>query len=179
MEAAALKSLCVVCLSLGTPSSSRVSRYQLGLLSLLLSRMQNCVEVQVYDPVLGETDAKLLGGFGYSCIAPPEAAAQHTAPVGSFTLFFMPHCDLELYEAVLRANWPQCDSGAYSGLRRLAILGNSLSAYADRVVDRGRYGASEYVEKASRQCREIPIADGFGVSGVFNNLSLHIFTHCD
>jgi hypothetical protein len=39
----------------------------------------------------------------------------------------MPHCDLELYEALLKANRSEDEN-----MERLFLVGNSLGAYLDR-----------------------------------------------
>ncbi|OBZ75412.1 hypothetical protein A0H81_04523 [Grifola frondosa] len=44
------------------------------------------------------------------------------------TLVFMPHCDLHLYENLLRENW------THEGLARLVLIANSLSDYTERSV---------------------------------------------
>ena len=38
----------------------------------------------------------------------------------------MPHCDMELYEALLKANWSK------EGLGNLVLIGNNLADYLDR-----------------------------------------------
>jgi hypothetical protein len=47
-------------------------------------------------------------------------------------LFIMPHCELELYDAVLAANWDA------ERLTTIAILGNSFSDYVERNPSRTR-----------------------------------------
>lgn len=42
------------------------------------------------------------------------------------TIAFMPHCDLELYENLLRANWSK------QRLSSLLLIGNNLGRYAER-----------------------------------------------
>ena len=48
--------------------------------------------------------------------------------VESPTLAFMPHCDLQLYENLLRENW----AGGGAGLAQLVLIANRLSDYAER-----------------------------------------------
>jgi hypothetical protein len=50
-----------------------------------------------------------------------EASASHTRGDASF--LFMPHCDIHVYEAVLRANWSPV------ALSRIYLLGNTLTDY--------------------------------------------------
>jgi len=42
------------------------------------------------------------------------------------TICFMPHCDIELYDAIIHANWSR------NGLCNLFLLGNSLQEYLDK-----------------------------------------------
>lgn len=44
------------------------------------------------------------------------------------TLLYMPHCDLRLYESVIRANW------SLDGLSRILFLSNSFGDYVDKCV---------------------------------------------
>lgn len=44
------------------------------------------------------------------------------------TIAYMPHCDLQLYEDVLRANW--CPAR----LPQLVLIANRFSEYVDRCV---------------------------------------------
>ena len=107
-------------------------------------------------------------------------------------LFIMPHCELELYDAVLAANW---DAGRLS---TIAILGNSFSDYLERNPSRTRklgkhvcliqqctHGAPSLARLV--QCRPLPdamacrtseynvVASGEHPISAFNNMSLHIF----
>ena len=42
------------------------------------------------------------------------------------TLWYMPHCDLELYDAVLKANWED------SKLQKLTFISNQFSHYVEK-----------------------------------------------
>lgn len=46
------------------------------------------------------------------------------------TLVFMPHCDIELYDHFLRANWSE------EGMGRVILVGNDLAAYVERRITR-------------------------------------------
>ena len=58
--------------------------------------------------------------------APALCTQAYQSTAGGSVLFVMPHCELELYDAVLAANW---DAGRLS---TIAILGNSFSDYVER-----------------------------------------------
>ena len=75
--------------------------------------------LEVSDPVLSIAERDFLkANFGTVDAAEPSAFAH----AGRKTLFYMPHCPLELYAAVLRAA-PRSD---------VVILGNSFKSYAAR-----------------------------------------------
>lgn len=54
------------------------------------------------------------------------------------TFFYMPHCEKELYDALLRANWGGSrrsrggNGRCASGLPLVAVLGNSFRQYVER-----------------------------------------------
>ncbi|KAG8460546.1 hypothetical protein KFE25_013196 [Diacronema lutheri] len=206
----------IVCYGLGSPSASRISRYQLALLLLLLAddpppppragapaatpacaagsangassseqaaaarlrprsppaslvaAAQPPLLAAVFDPVLSDADAAIVRALGLAVL--PAADVCHE--VGALrTLFYMPHCDAPLYEAVVRAN------GRRGSLRNVWVLGNSFGAYAERSAERRRAQPTPEIDAAvaERRVREAPIADSLSPSGAFNNLSLHAF----
>lgn len=56
----------------------------------------------------------------------------HRCCVGQRVLFIMPHCELELYDAVLAANWDA------ARLAAIAIIGNSFRNYLESNLQRTR-----------------------------------------
>lgn len=98
------------------------------------------------------------------------------------TLFFMPHCELQLYDNLLGANWGE-------GLRRMAILGNSFGGYG-RYAEEGIRNGSVRVNDAGRRVigvsrfvREVEMEgvgmeeeeDGDGYFRAFHDMSWHFF----
>lgn len=170
----------IVCYGIGSPSISHISRYQLGLLLLLRELWQappssegaagsaSALPTFVFDPILSDADRAIVASLGLRALGASEGRALSVG--GLRCLLFMPHCELGLYEAVLSANWA-------SGLPRLWVLGNSLRAYADRVVSRAQQQPTPRLDEAqaARLVRELQVPDRFCVGGVFNNLSLHAF----
>ncbi len=85
--------------------------------------------------VLSESEAnavRMPRRLGYHAARIPSVSyanqrmQMHCVPEGQQTLFIMPHCEMELYDAILAANW------SAASLARLAILGNSFREYADK-----------------------------------------------
>ncbi|KAH9951398.1 hypothetical protein B0H21DRAFT_280471 [Amylocystis lapponica] len=139
----------ILCLGLGSPSGSPDARAQLVFLlavcddlsivciSVLVPRditrstraraSQDRAKVAVYDPVFTEQDIELLDTLAVSRIAENKHARHR---VESPTIVFMPHCDLQLYENLLRENWSR------DRLSHLILIANRLSDYADSAPSR-------------------------------------------
>eukprot|EP00397_Hematodinium_sp_SG-2012_P042209 GEMP01046638.1.p1 GENE.GEMP01046638.1~~GEMP01046638.1.p1 ORF type:complete len:495 (+),score=114.33 GEMP01046638.1:63-1487(+) len=71
-----------------------------------------------YDPIMSATD-KLAGELLQ--VPVDEAARDGTYKVHVPTLFFMPHCELDLYEVVIRQNSDNLD--------KVVVIGNSFDHY--------------------------------------------------
>ncbi|KIM80814.1 hypothetical protein PILCRDRAFT_518728 [Piloderma croceum F 1598] len=115
----------VLCLGLGSPSCSRDARAQLA---FLVSTCDSCGidrrKVSIYDPVFTEDDVKLLRDLQFNCLTDDKQAKY---PLLNPTLLFMPHCDRNLYENVLRANWTQ------ERLQNMLLIANCFSEYVDNI----------------------------------------------
>lgn len=147
------------------------------------SRPSPAACLSAYDPAFGPADTAVLVARG--CAVLPSAAAAsaaHSAAAAeeggpAFSLLFMPHCEAELYEAVLEANW------SAAALRRMAVLGNRFSGYADRwsTADpsqphRNLRRRPVRVIAVSGHCAEHKVDPGaFAVASAFNDMSLHSF----
>ncbi|KAH7889658.1 SRR1-domain-containing protein [Phlebopus sp. FC_14] len=119
----------ILCLGLGSPCASRDARAQLAFLGRL-SAVSNieAANVFVYDPVFTDTDRQLLQGLGMQGLVGNEACISADDVNHSLdrpTILYMPHCDLKLYEIVLRANW------TYERLSGLMFVANCFSDYID------------------------------------------------
>mmetsp|Transcript_7577 Transcript_7577/g.12019 ORF Transcript_7577/g.12019 Transcript_7577/m.12019 type:complete len:112 (-) Transcript_7577:145-480(-) len=82
-----------------------------------------------------------------------------------------------MYSNVIWANWGE-------NISRVALIGNSLSAYVDKNnIAPGNGGDKHNTEKDLAlprilpYCKEVKISDSsFEVPGVFNDMSLHLFS---
>ncbi|GLE04838.1 hypothetical protein PINS_up013817 [Pythium insidiosum] len=169
----------VVCYGLGSFCSSSNAVHQLAYahaLTQCITREHahvSCI-ASVFDPVMNESDRLLAQRLGFSVIEHNERGRR---AVADDTLFFMPHCGQALYQNVLLANWDA------ERLQRLTIIGNSFTAYSDRVLDRSARERSLLVrvapfahETALRSC--VPRThDAFALyEAAFNDTSVHAFT---
>ena len=93
------------------------------------------------------------------------------------TLFYLPHCEDTLTEALLAAN------AAAGTLGNVAVLGNSWAAYAERwavpswAAHRGEPPPATLLRLAGGGAvREVAVAEaGFPVTSAFNDMALHFF----
>lgn len=152
----------MVILGLGSPTLSAVSRFQLAL-ALVLAEHLGLEEkdVDLYDPVFTPVDAETMRAKKVGTVldraAADAACGPDAAPARAPTFWYMPHCEVALYENVLRANGGGNDTGggddsgggdggdaaARKKKKRapLAFLGNRFETYELRWV--GRRGAPE------------------------------------
>jgi len=113
----------VLCLGLGSPTSSLNSNAQLAFL-LEVTRHLNLApdRVSLYDPVFTEEDKTLFAHLQLNVLSEnKDGRYALTSP----TLCIMLHCDMELYNALLETNW------SAAGLRNLILVGNRLAEYLD------------------------------------------------
>jgi len=88
------------------------------------------VPISAFDPVFSPADLSLLASLGVKTMS--ENQHGRCALEGP-TLVFMPHCDLELYENLFRANWNK------GQLAQMLLIGNDLRRYTEstpaRILD--------------------------------------------
>ncbi|KAG2116678.1 SRR1-domain-containing protein [Suillus discolor] len=128
----------VLCLGLGSPSSSREARAQLAFLISSCTILEiGPSNVSVYDPVFTDADKALFQSFGMRCLPDTASLLFCHLPVlfqdGKHaverpTILFMPHCDLKLYENIIGANWSE------EQLARIIFVANRFSDYTDKYV---------------------------------------------
>jgi len=179
----------IVLLGLGSLEDGSVAcRHQFGLATLLARELASLGDpttppaLMAHDPAFTELDWDVLAAGGWE--KPPEktAAASVSASAaegwwdsrGTPTLFFMPHCEAELYEGVLAANWNPVT------LNNVAILGNSFEEYDLRwsmpqAMGKGQKRPQRLLSLLPHT-REDRVPDRkYHVVSAFNSLSLHSF----
>ncbi|KAK2460614.1 hypothetical protein APHAL10511_007084 [Amanita phalloides] len=110
----------VICLGLGSPSSSRNARVQLAFLlkicdCLLIERHR----ISIYDPIFSQDDLLLLRELNLTVLSDNENGLHS---MQSSAIVYMPHCDMGLYENLLKANWKP-------DATKLLFIANQLSDY--------------------------------------------------
>ncbi|KAL0429179.1 UNVERIFIED_CONTAM: protein SENSITIVITY TO RED LIGHT REDUCED 1 [Sesamum radiatum] len=80
--------------------------------------------IEIFDPIISLTESKVLTSLGCSVLSINEQGRRLALKP---TMFFMPHCEAELYDNLLEANW------RVDRLKCLLLFGNSFSAYEQHV----------------------------------------------
>ncbi|KAG8217546.1 hypothetical protein J3R82DRAFT_5695 [Butyriboletus roseoflavus] len=153
----------VLCLGLGSPSSSREARAQLALLSYLCaSSDMDAADVFVYDPVFTAADRELFQTLGMRCLDHDQGTVH---ALDCPTILYMPHCDLKLYERVIRANW------TLQGLCNVVFLANRFRDYVDNNAASRLETEAPCLMRLVQftESRALPTSEAF--PGAFNNLS--------
>ncbi|KIL00132.1 hypothetical protein PAXRUDRAFT_345794 [Paxillus rubicundulus Ve08.2h10] len=154
----------VLCLGLGSPCSSRDARAQLAFLSRLcaLSNIDSA-NVSVYDPVFTDADRRLFQVLGMQC---PSDIKQVKHSLDGPTILYMPHCDLKLYEIVIRANW------TYGRLCDIVFLANCFSDYIDNNPASKLEEQSPCLRRLAPLVESWPLPTSGAFPTAFNNLSV-------
>lgn len=158
----------VLCLGLGSPSSSREARAQLAFLISSCTILEiGPSNVSVYDPVFTDADKALFQSFGMRCL--PDTDGKHA--VQRPTILYMPHCDLNLYENIIGANWSE------EQLARIIFVANRFSDYTDNHPQSKLEVESPYLMRLvpHLESHSLPALESF--SSAFNNISVQHVKH--
>jgi len=153
----------IICYGLGSFLSCNMAASQLMFL-LALKDFLNVNNVSVYDPVFSKSEIEYLEKVGLNVLSINEEGKR---TIVNKTLFFMPHCDLPLYNNLLWANWNIVN------LSKLLIIGNTLSDYDLYPISNLKKLAS-YVHFVIQFVTEVKILDNLEYSGM-NDMSIHYF----
>lgn len=169
----------IICYGLGSFGTDRQACSQLGLLIALKERT-GTTRVLGYDPLWNSLELAALRALGCELIKSNECGRR---TVERATLFFMPHCCLQLYDNLLWANWSP------ESLGNLSIIGNSIDGY-DLRLGRKFQEKAWFMSTIHKSCIERSIDNKFEPEvrllvalaqvdvheqGVFNDLSFHEF----
>lgn len=110
----------IVAYGIGSIESYEPPRLQLSLALLMKRKFSWIGGIEIFDPVLSKTECQVLESFGCTILSINEQGRRNVLKP---TLFFMPHCEVELYNNLMQANW-SADS-----LKHIALFGNSFDAY--------------------------------------------------
>ncbi|KAM0919542.1 hypothetical protein ACQ4PT_008135 [Festuca glaucescens] len=164
-------------LGVGSFESSPAARLQLALAALLRRDLLPgaSATADLFDPVLSAVECAAAVALGF---AVPSLDDGGRCRVAEPTLFYMPHCEASLYDALLDANWEP-----RTQLSRVCVLGNNFRRYALQaeenrsgpaakaklVLQAERFAWEERVDEAG----DVDEEDGF--ARAFNETSWHFF----
>ncbi|GFY89056.1 sensitivity to red light reduced protein [Actinidia rufa] len=114
----------MVIYGIGSIESYETPRLQLALAILMKKRLSWIGDMEVFDPILSATETRVLETLGGSVLSVNEQGRRQALKP---TLFFMPHCEAELYDNLLQANW------RVDMLKRVVLFGNSFETYEQYV----------------------------------------------
>ncbi|CAM0957960.1 unnamed protein product [Alopecurus aequalis] len=164
-------------LGVGSFESSPAARLQLALAALLRRDLlpDASAPADLFDPVLSAVECAAAVALGFAVPSVNDGCRRRA---GEPTLFYMPHCEALLYDALLAANWePRAQ------LRGVCVLGNSFRRYALQaeenrsgpaakaklVLEAEQFAWEERVDEAG----DMEDEDGF--ARAFNETSWHFF----
>merc|ERR1712166_95859 len=151
----------IVCFGIGRVRSSRTAQHQAGMLFAMMTHAA-VADTVLFDPCLHTTERQALAELGCGMIDENEKGARE---VQRRTIFYMPHCEGELYNNVIWANRGQ--------LHKIAIFGNSLSSYPSRLAaDRYERGLGACAV-ASAALLEESLENTYQPAEVFNDTCFH------
>lgn len=110
----------MVIYGIGSIDAYEPPRMQLSLAILMKKHCSWIGDIEVFDPILSATETRLLETLGCSVLSVNEQGRRKALKP---TLFYMPHCEAELYDNLLQANWK------VDMLNNIVLLGNSFKAY--------------------------------------------------
>lgn len=170
----------LVIYGIGSIDSFETPRLQFSLALVLHEQLKRQISsVEVFDPIISATERATMEELGVTVMEIDERGRRE---VKAPTLFFMPHCEVQLYDNLLNANWG-CES-----LNKMVILGNSFGEYERYVEERRGLGGgwSVKVEEVGRRVigsrrfvREVGMEGGVdgddGFFRAFHDISWHFF----
>lgn len=110
----------MVIYGIGSIESFEPPRSQLSLAILMKRRFSWIGTLEVFDPILSLTESRVLEALGCHVLSVNELGRRQALKP---TMFFMPHCEAELYDNLLQANWKA------EMLNRIVLFGNSFLLY--------------------------------------------------
>uniref|UniRef100_A0A1J3HM31 Protein SENSITIVITY TO RED LIGHT REDUCED 1 n=1 Tax=Noccaea caerulescens TaxID=107243 RepID=A0A1J3HM31_NOCCA len=159
----------VVMYGIGSIESYESPRLQLSIAILMKREFDWVGNIEVFDPILSATESSVLESLGCTVLSVNEQARREALKP---TLFFMPHCEANLYSNLLQANWRT------DRLSRIALFGNSFQMYEEQVtLDPEVIRATKRIVAARRITSEFAIetvSDDYFAA--FHDSSWHFFS---
>jgi len=164
-------SAALICFGVGCVGNSHVAQHQAGLFLLIREWLQaegfKIEQMQIYDPILCRQEKEALESLGCQILETNHDGAFPLDP-SLFNLLYMPHCEAELYNNILAANWS-------THLGNLCILGNSLRSYEERLPSPRWTGHMSAVANALPWMLDSDLRNTYKPNDVFNDTAFHVW----
>ncbi|KAG2299775.1 hypothetical protein Bca4012_011392 [Brassica carinata] len=159
----------MVMYGIGSIESYESPRFQLSIAILMKREFDWVGNIEVFDPILSATESSVLESLGCTVLSVNEQARREALRP---SLFFMPHCEANLYNNMLQANWRM------DRLSRIVLFGNSFQMYEEQVIlDEEVIRATKRIIAARRFTSEFAIetvSDDYFPA--FHDTSWHFFS---
>lgn len=161
----------MVIYGIGSIENYENPRLQLSLAILLKRKFGWIGSLEVFDPILSATECRVMESFGCFVLSENEQGRRCAQKP---TLFFMPHCEVNLYNNLLQENW------TVELLNHVVLFGNSFETYEEFVSEfKGSHlvDSAKYVLATRKFTSEIKIktlSDDY--FGAFHSSSWQFFS---
>ncbi|CAH9122991.1 unnamed protein product [Cuscuta epithymum] len=162
--------VCMVIYGIGSIESFEPPRLQLSLAILMKRELSWIGEIEIFDPIISLTESRVLESLGCSVLSMNENGRREAIKP---TLFFMPHCEAELYENLLQANW------TVDLLNHIILFGNSFEEYEHHMsICKNLYSADprKHILAARKFSKEFRIKCSEDCLRAFHSSSWHFFS---
>ncbi|KAM1787536.1 hypothetical protein ACFX11_037921 [Malus domestica] len=160
----------MVIYGIGSLETYESPRLQLSLAILLKRNVSWIGDIEVFDPVLSATETRVLEALGCTVLSINEQGRRRAQKP---MMFFMPHCEAELYDNLLQANWE------VQLLDCIVLFGNSFEMYEQHLSE---FKNSAIVDSTTRILAARKFTDEFRIKTVsddyfsaFHDSSWHFF----
>lgn len=162
--------LVIVCFGLGPFTENLLAFHQfafiLSVQEYLSAQSEYNCHGFYYDPVFSLRERKILQDLKCTVL---EINTEGRYPLDGRTLFYLPHCPNALTNNLLESNWlPE-------QLHKIILINNSFLNLSLSKPVRLLRSDSNLILDILPFTKEVPLIDNYFVSGIFNDLSLHIF----
>lgn len=159
----------MVIYGIGSIESYEPPRLQLSLAILLRRKFNWIGDIEVFDPIISSTESRVFESLGCSVLLINEQGRRNALKP---TLFFMPHCEAELYDNLLHANW------RIDLLKNIVLFGNSFGRYEQYVSE---FKSLAFVDKVKHILAVRRVIDEFEIKTIsddyfaaFHDSSWHV-----
>jgi len=121
---------------------------------------QDRANVSVYDPVFTTEDVSLFGELQIQLLTENKIGGY---PLMRPTICFMPHCDIIIYENLLKANWSK------EKLSNILLVANCLADYLDSNPTHKLEAKAPYLLRLAPMLHHYPLPLSKSWPAAFNN----------